>query len=298
MEARGNPVDQMSITLATVIKARRLVRGMEQTALATAIGCDARSVARWESGELPGARHMTGLRAALDLTIDDMDVLVLGQLAGDDARYRIEGTSVLDRLDWDHGELLSRILDLEVRATGIEGQRHCGTVAELSRIFEALPDSWRVLTSGGQVVGVWHILPLSPGAFEDLRAGRIGEGEVTLSDVETLDVAGVIDVSLSSVAIERSVRSARTFALVIGSLAEVTTDLIRRGVSLRRVCVQAWSPQTLLLCRRLGFRQVGTLSGVPTTVPILEAEVGALLAHPALARLVPRHPAIALERPA
>ena len=59
----------MTATLASVIRARRLVRGIEQTALAASIGCDPRSVARWEAGELPSARHMTGLRAALDLTI-------------------------------------------------------------------------------------------------------------------------------------------------------------------------------------------------------------------------------------
>ncbi len=116
----------MPADLATTIRARRFVRGMEQTALAASIGCDARSVARWGAGDLPGARHLASLRAVLDLSIGEMDVLVLDHLTAGDARVRIEGPAVLDRRGWNHHDLLERILDLELRATGIARapQRH------------------------------------------------------------------------------------------------------------------------------------------------------------------------------
>ena len=277
----------MTATLASVIRARRLVRGIEQAALAASIGCDPRSVARWETGELPSARHMTGLRAALDLTITEMDALVLAHVAGDGTRMRGEGPGILDRVGWSYGDLLDRVLDLELRATGIEGARFNGTSATWSAIFEALPESWRVLTRGDRVVGVWHLVPLRPPAYAAFRAGRLADGDIGTDDIETLDLPGAFDATLCSVAIDRSVRSPRTFALLVSSLLEVVTGFADRGIELRSICAQAWTPSVMLLCRRLGFQEVATLIDAPWPVPVLETRVARLLSHPALATLMP-----------
>ncbi len=105
------------------------------------------------------------------------------------------------------------------------------------------------------------MVPLTVAAYGDIRAGRLAEGEITLADVETFDLPGTFDVSLCSIAIDRLARSPRSFALLVGSLLDVICAMVRRGIALRAICVQAWTPQTVLMCRRLGFYQTATPSG-------------------------------------
>lgn len=279
----------MTSTLAITIKARRLVRGMDQAALAGALQCDARTVARWEAGDLPSVRHLTRIRSVLGIGITEMDALVLAALAGDDHSVRVEGPSVLDRLDLTYKGLLEIIMALELRATGIDDPLVTGTIDFWSAIFEALPESWRVLTRGNRIVGIWHMIPLSIAAYTAFREGSLSEGQLQIDHVESMDFPGVFDVSLCSVVIDRSARNQASFALILTSLLETIEDLARRDVALRSVCVQAWTPHVAIMCRRLGFREVRSLTHRIGEISILEAEVIDILAHPALARLQNRH---------
>ena len=279
----------MTPTLAMTIKARRLVRGMDQAALAGALQCDARTVARWEAGDLPSVRHLTRIRSVLGIGITEMDALVLAALAGEDHLVRVEGPSVLDRLDLTYDGLLEIIMALELRATGIDDPLVTGTIDFWSAIFEAMPDSWRVLTRGNRIVGIWHMIPLSTAAYTAFREGSLSEGQLQINHVESMDFPGTFDVSLCSVVIDRSARSQASFALILTSLLETIEDLARRDVALRSVSVQAWTSHVSIMCRRLGFREVGSLTHTIGRIPILEAEVVDILAHPALAKLQNRH---------
>lgn len=279
----------MSSCLSYVIKSRRIVRGLEQADLGNAIGCDVRSVARWENGDLPSARHMIGLRRALDITVEEMDELVLDHVTNGDTNLRIEDKSALARHRWTYGDLVGRVLDLERKTIGVSDPRYCGNLDAVTDIFSANPDSWRVLTRGNAVVGVWNILPLGPLAYDDIRSGLRGDGEVSLRDIETLELPGTIDVVLSSMAIDESIRTPKAFALLMRSLLSVTCSLATRGVVLRSICVHAWNPKMVPLCRRLAFREVGAVAGVSHDIPILETDFSSLIRQPALSGYVSNH---------
>lgn len=275
----------MKPTLAMTIKARRLVRGMDQAAFASALQCDTRSVARWESGDLPSVRHLTRIRSILGIAINEMDELILDAISGEDHKVRVEGPSVLDRLNLTYDELLTTIMELELRATGIDDPTATGTATFWSMIFEALPDSWRVLTRGNRIVGIWHMVPLVPSAYEDFRTGKLSDGQLELRHVESFDLPGKFNVSLCSVVIDRPTRNQASFALMLTSLLETIQQLAERDVVFEKVCLQAWSPHVTILCHRLGFREVGSRAHALGRVSILEGQAAEILAHPALAKI-------------
>lgn len=277
----------MSLCLSYVIKSRRIVRGLEQADLAFEVGCDVRSVARWESGDLPSARHMVNLRQVLGITVAEMDELVLKHVMSGNGNLQFEGQSALAKYNWTYHDLVDRVLELERKTIGVSDSRYSGTPEVVSELFAANPDSWRVLITGNEVVGVWNILPLSPLAYDDIRSGRRGDGEISLRDIETLDLPCTVDAVLASIAIDQSIQTPRAFALLMRSLLSVMCSMASRGVNLRSICTHAWNAKMIPMCRRLEFQEVGAVGSTVDGIPIFEAEFSTLVRHPALSGLVP-----------
>jgi transcriptional regulator with XRE-family HTH domain len=274
----------MTATLADVIKARRLVRGLEREDLARAVGCDARSVLRWEAGAQPCARHMLRLREVLDIPIDLMDELVLAMVSEADPRPRIVGAAELPRLGWDLRRALAEMLALDQRTLAIEGTRHEGTVEGWLPVLEALPESWRLLVQGGAVVGNWHIVPLTPAAAERMRAGQLYDCQITLPDVETLDLPGRCDLLICAFVLDPAARTPETFRLLFDSLIDAIGRLAAREVFADRLLAATWTPASQLLCRRLGFEEVAALVEGDRRIPVVEARTAEVLALPEMRR--------------
>ncbi|MGY6409628.1 MAG: helix-turn-helix domain-containing protein [Alkalilacustris sp.] len=163
----------MGVSLAEIIRARRIVRGMERQDLAAEVGCDVRTVRRWESGCRPLTRYMPALRAALDIPIEEMDQIMLAMLQQKDGQLRIEGPKFLEARGLSCWWLAETLLAMDRRLIGDHPTLGVHEPDQWAEVFESLPDSWRLLTHRGEIVGNWQFVPLAQGLHDEIRDGRL-----------------------------------------------------------------------------------------------------------------------------
>ena len=250
----------MGASLAEIIRARRIVRGMERQDLATTVGCDVRTVRRWESGSRPLTRHIPALRAALGIPIEEMDRIMLDLIRDRDGGLRIEGPEFLQARGLSHRWLAETLLEMDRRLIDTHPALGVHDPDQWAPIFAALPDSWRLLTHRGNVVGNWQFVPLAPGMHDAMRAGRLLESEIRLDHLVSLDLPGEYDVNITAIVIEPDHRHGPGLVSLLRSLAEQFCHLAGRGVRVSRIGANAWTPESVLLCRRPGMRPVGKVS--------------------------------------
>ena len=246
----------MGASLAEIIRARRVVRGMERQDLAAAVGCDVRTVRRWESGCRPLTRHMPALRKALDIPLDEMDRIMLALLRDSDGRMRIEGPEFLQTRGLSHEWLAEALLAMDRRLIDDHPTLGVHDPEQWAPVFEALPDSWRLLTHRGEIVGNWHFVPLAPGVHEAMRAGRMRESEIRLDHLASLDLPGAFDINVTALVLEPAYRQGSGLVMLLRSLCDRLCKLAGRGIHVGRVGAIAWTPASVLLCRRLGMTPV------------------------------------------
>ena len=249
----------MGASLAEVIRARRIVRGMERQDLAAAVGCDVRTVRRWESGSRPLTRHMPALREVLEIPIEEMDRIMLRLIRNRDGGLRIEGPEFLEARGLSHRWLAETLLDMDRRLIGTDPILGVHDPERWESIFEALPDSWRMLVQDERVVGYWHFAPLEPALYDRLGSGCLAEARLRMDHLASLDLPGNLDVNVTSLVIEPSFRQGQGIPMLIRSFCDRLCDLAGRGVRFGRIGAIAWTPQSNLLCRRLGMHPVRTV---------------------------------------
>ena len=250
----------MGASLAEIIRARRVVRGMERQDLAAAVGCDVRTVRRWESGCRPLTRHMPALREALDIPIEEMDRIMLALLRDRDGRLRIEGPEFLEARGLSHGWLAETLLAMDRRLIDDHPTLGVHDPEQWAPVFEALPDSWRLLTHRGEIVGNWHFVPLAPGVHDEMRAGRLSDSEIHLDHLASLDLPGAFDINVTALVLEPAYRQGKGLVMLLRSLCDQLCQLANRGIHIRRIGAIAWTSQSVLLCRRLGMRPVRNMN--------------------------------------
>ena len=246
----------MNVRLAEIIRARRIVRGMERKDLAAAVGCDVRTVRRWESGSRPLTRHMPALRRSLGIPIDEMDRIMLELVRDRDGGLRIEGPGFLEERGLSHRWLVETLLAMDRRLIDTHPALGVHDPDQWAPIFEALPDTWRILTHRGQIVGNWQFVPVAPGVHHELRSGRLADSQIRLDHLVSLDLPGEYDINITALVLEPAYRQGKGLVMLLQSLADQICHLARRRVSFSSVSANAWTPQSILLCNRLGMTAV------------------------------------------
>ena len=280
----------MSVNLAQIIRARRVVRGMGRQDLASAVGCDVRTVRRWECGSRPLTRHMPALREALGISLEEMDRIMLSMLRNGGQQLRIEGPEFLEARGLSHRWLAATLLAMDRRLIDDEPTFGVHDPDKWAPVFEALPDSWRLLTYRSEIVGNWQFVPLAPGLHDESRAGRLNDSDIRLDHLATLDLPGKFDINITALVLETAYRHGKGLMMLLRSLCERFCHLAICGIHIRRIDAVPWIPRSVLLCRRSRMEPVRTIKNRHSV--FFEAAVEALtdpLSLPEYARLKAIH---------
>lgn len=246
----------MDASLAEIIRARRIVRGMDRRDLAAAVGCDVRTVRRWECGSQPHTRHIPALREALDIPLKEMDRIVIRMLRERSDGLQIEGPEFLTKRGHSYSWLVETLLEMDRRLIASDPTASIQDANRWIPVFQALPDTWRLLTIRDKIVGNWQFLPLAPGVHDEICAGRLTEADLSLDHLVCLDLPGELDIYISALVVEPAYRQGQGLVMLFRSLSEKLNELSFRGIRFQRVSAIAWTPQSRLLCKRLGMQAV------------------------------------------
>lgn len=274
----------MAQRLGDVIRARRAVRGYDREKLAELINCDVGTIGRWERYERPAIHYLVPIREVLDIPIELMDELVLEAMTREENGLRIEGPSFLERVEIDYVQLARELIALDYRTIGHEEEAFEGEAEQWAEVFEALPDTWRLLTKGREIVGNWQFTPLKPDAFAAAKDGSLLDSEISLDNIDDMQFPCVCNAYVPAVICDGQYRVGRSFKNLFDSMFEVLTKLAVNEVFLNEVCVAAWSPASVKLSERLGLRKVGYHRKSAATVPIYVGQMREILCVPELQR--------------
>lgn len=274
----------MPTRLAILIKARRRTRGLSVEDLAALIDCESSTIRRWErDGAVPAGRHMRALRAALGIPLPDLDAACLESMIGAPAKLRIEGTEHLARTGKSIEAFTAELLALDARNLRIEDPRDLGAVEQWAPIFEAMPDTWRLLTLGEAIIGYWHLLPLTREALSLVRAGKLRDGGIDWERIELIAFPGRYHGYLSSFVADPPYRYGKPFQAMVDSLVDTLARLAEGGVLFEEMLTPGFTREGRKLLDRLGFACVGAYAG-RADIPLYETTTAALLARPEFAR--------------
>jgi transcriptional regulator with XRE-family HTH domain len=263
--------------------------GLSVEALAERIDGDAAMVWRWERDlAAPDPQFLPALRDALMLTpplkaepaepSSDPGFGLDAEIA-----IRVEGREHLVRTGKSLRDLVVEVVALDLRLMGVDDPRDGGDVEQWLTFFDAIPDSWSVLSAGDRIVGHWHFVPLTDLALARLLAGDLRDGAIGWDDIDLPLLPGRYRIYLTAMELDPPWRIGRPFQMLIESLIDRVERLARTGVFFREVVAAALTVESRKLCERFGLVRIGSYGGDPS-LPIYVGPIEALLERPELRR--------------
>lgn len=253
--------------MAVRLKARREARGLSQEQVAEALGVDRDTVSRWERGRNrpTGAVLIKALMTLYDITQSELDDWFaewsIGRLRESD-KYFIRGYDFLASSGMDYEALLEKIVELDISLIPNLTLVDEGTVDQWVPIFQANPNSWRLLTHAEKIVGYWHYVCLKDKYFDEVRRGALKD---SLIDVSMVDVPDFFDPkkNYKMYVVMMGVDSAHQF---YGSGGKLVNSFVREiekaamnGTFFSDFVAVAYSPQGVRLCENFGLDRSGSI---------------------------------------
>jgi hypothetical protein len=157
-------------------------------------------------------------------------------------------------LGWSGADLLHRLIALDYEVLAHLTAPEEGDVDQWAPVFMLHPPTWRmILDERDKVVGYWHFAVLRPDVYRTAVEGRLLDSQITTDALLPLTQEGRYDIYFTAVCVTPARRGARASGLLFGALADVAVTLAAQGIFFARVCGNAYTPEGVRLCRKLGL---------------------------------------------
>jgi len=179
---------------------------------------------------------------------------------------------------WDGRRLVDQMIDLWYET--IEGltYEHVGEPEQWLPIFMEYPDTWRLFVSAPETIaGYWHFLPLSEPLFALAKQGCLKDSHITTSGaLLPMEKPGWYDIYAFTVCVRSGFRGVPVLMLMGKSFLDVVRKFAGKGIFIREICSNVFTPIGL------GFNQALGLSYVCDHIDhgkIFLGELSSLLQH-------------------
>ena len=155
---------------------------------------------------------------------------------------------------WDCAKLVREMIDFRYECIDGLTPESQPQPNEWSAICLDCPDTWRLVTAGpGKIVGYWHSLPFREATHKLAREGKLLSGMITRHMLRPLDAPGWYDFYIATLAVKREYRGMFAVILLLHSLLDVSVVLARRGILIRELCANFFTPDGKLLNNGMGL---------------------------------------------
>ena len=160
---------------------------------------------------------------------------------------------------WSLKEVMARLEEIDYSNISGLDPLSAGVISQWLPIAECNPDGYSFLVDGyGQIVGYWHFEALPENLYEKARKGELEDGEITVENVVIPCRPGLIEIYFIIFVVDRSFRGFKSNRLLLDALLDRLEEFVSAGISPRRICANAFTPEGVGLCKSLGLRPVGT----------------------------------------
>lgn len=130
-----------------------------------------------------------------------------------------------------------------------------GAAKQWEELAENNPDGYAFLTdSGNDIAGYWHFEALPADLYNRARDGELEDGEIALENVTLLCAPGYLDLYFIIFVVEKRYRGLRANRLLLDAFVDRLHELGSYGISIRRICANAFTPEGVGLCNSLGMK--------------------------------------------
>lgn len=164
--------------------------------------------------------------------------------------------------EWSGEQLLTRLIELDTKHIDGMDDTDEGSVPQWAPVFMQHPDTWALLVEPSllpateAVVGYWSFCSLQPQCYEQALAGQLHDSEITPDRQRAIDRPGEYDIYIVMFVIAHAHRRAGS-TMLVRSFFENLERLARRGVFVRRMSANAFTPAGARLCPILGLVRHG-----------------------------------------
>lgn len=155
-------------------------------------------------------------------------------------------------------QLLADLISLDYSSVpGLDGQSE-GHVAQWAPVFEASPETWRLIVSGHKIVAYWSFFSLAPALQEKLLAGELYDSEIVHDKIRTLRAPATHDLYIPMFGMHKWYKDQRRqiFRLLLKSFYDQVHALEAQGIQFQNVYANAFTEDGASLARSLGFEHV------------------------------------------
>lgn len=251
--------------MAVELRARREARGLSQELASERLGVDKDTISRWERGKNrpSGMAVIESLKAVYSVTqaeLDDWFSEWSSKRVRESDRYFIRGHEFLAASGMDEGDLLEKLIELDISMIPTLTAADEGTVEQWAPIFQASPFTWKLLTYGEKIVGYWHYVCLAETYFERAKSGSLRDSHI---DLAMLDYPCFLrpDKNYKMYVVMMGVHSSHQFYGPGGKLVNSFIREIERaaanGLFFSEFLTVAYTAQGASLCRNFGLDHIG-----------------------------------------
>jgi hypothetical protein len=159
---------------------------------------------------------------------------------------------------WDGPRLVDEVIELWYET--IEGltYENVGEPEQWLPVFMEYPDTWRLFVSAPEtIVGYWHFLPLSAPLFALAKQGRLLDRQITASGaLLPMDKPGWYDIYAFTVCVRSGFRGVPVLMLMGKSFLDVVRKFAEKGIFIRQICSNVFTPIGLGFNQALGLSYV------------------------------------------
>lgn len=155
---------------------------------------------------------------------------------------------------WDGKKLLRHLIALDYETTDNLNESNEGTPDQWAPVFMDNPDCWKLLASRkGELVGYWSFFALKDSTFKVAKQGKLNEGEIKISNVQSFNMPGTFNIYISIVCIRENYRK-KGFLMLFDSFITRLNELTQSNRKINNICVNAFSEDGKLLAKNFGLR--------------------------------------------
>jgi hypothetical protein len=158
---------------------------------------------------------------------------------------------------WDGRRLVEEVLELAYETTEDLTSDHVGEAEQWVSSFVDHPDTWRLIINAPEsIVAYWHFLPLCGSMFELAKEGSLMDSQITDDSLLRMEQPGWYDIYVVSVCVRSGFRGISVLMLIGKSFLDVIKKFALKGIFIREVCSNAFTPIALGFNKGLGLNYV------------------------------------------
>ncbi len=251
----------MKSELALQLHTWRTDEGYSQKGLAKELNLTRITIWRWENDkQFPDQGSLHELQKLTDWSDAHLKALKeqWDTIKGRYPQYRIRDREiVVSEYGGDYRQFTKALFDATGDTMGIVSEPFQGTVDDRAAIFRSSPQTWRVLTSHGNIVGSWQFVCLTEEYFERVRNGVFVDNELRETHLEFPDYPGDYLAYITAIFRDQSVNDIGIGELLLKSFAGVLEDLAKDGAYVKEFAAFAFTTKGRRFAQKLGMDPIG-----------------------------------------